>query len=104
MDLNDLSKNVSNLKNSLEDLEGYHKINIASVLTDDFVQHYTKFNNMIELFNDAGITEEDINNYNNNPEKLDKFAREYANFENFQALIVQAKLDQTLKNSGFPQY
>ncbi|CAI2615257.1 hypothetical protein AKUH4B202J_08950 [Apilactobacillus kunkeei] len=99
--LEDLSKSMLDLKNSLKDINGHTDIDMYEVLTDVFLSHYTDYSSINEFLDATGITDEDVRNYNNSPEHLDKIAQEYVKFESFGQFLLQASIDKKFIDHGF---
>ncbi|ALJ30794.1 hypothetical protein [Apilactobacillus kunkeei] len=99
--LEDLSKSMLDLKNSLKDINGHTEIDMYEVLTDVFLSHYTDYSSINEFLDATGITDEDVRNYNNSPEHLDKIAQEYVKFESFGQFLLQASIDKKFIDHGF---
>ncbi|UQS85812.1 hypothetical protein MOO46_07410 (plasmid) [Apilactobacillus apisilvae] len=99
--MENLSKDMHGLTDSLKEMNGHTEINMYEVLTDNFLSHYTDYANIDDFLNATGITDEDVQNYNDSPEHLDKIAQDYAKFESFGQFLLQAATEKKFIDHGF---
>ena len=90
--LGDLQKLLDGMKNKIkQELEG--EVTLSSLLTDEFIEKYTCFQNLEEFISKCPypFTTEDKHTKYFKDEQLDKFIKEYTYFTSWGKLIQDAE-------------
>lgn len=98
---NDGLKKLKRLAQNIKDFEGINSIPMGDVLTDEFIQANTNFQNIEELFEKAGYKVENQADFQAIPqEDIDSFVRENSKFDSFTTLQQEA-VDEFVRNKIF---
>lgn len=98
--MDDFSKQMSDMANRVKNFEGKHETSFGEVLTDNFMQRYTDFQNVSVFFDAVGIkTTDDFDTYPD--DKLNAFVSLHSRFSTFQQMLDKATDEYISRQIGF---
>lgn len=98
----ELEKRLEKMAKTAQELDGTHQVPLSDLLNSNFVQNYTKFSSMDELFQSGGFSYESQEDFDAIPEtQLDKHIAANSNFNSWQELLDEAAEQYVVNKLGF---
>lgn len=100
--LDELTKQLNDLRNRTNELDGEHPISFSELFTDDFVSRFTDYQSLDEMFNDSGFKIDSMEDFQSIPDELwNEFIRTHSQFNCWEEMRDAAMNEWTAKQLGF---
>lgn len=91
---------LEKLSKKLDKLSKETNVSLGEILTDSFISHHSKFNNLDNFMSACGIHNAD--EFNAFPDvEMDKFVKANTNFSTWQEMLSSAGAEYYKKQLGF---
>ncbi|MCL0330661.1 hypothetical protein [Apilactobacillus xinyiensis] len=95
-DFDNMNSMMSNMKKNSQK----SNFKIGELFTDSFMRENTVCKNIDEFCNKQNISIQEMQNYEQNTNKIDNAVSKCSSFDNFQDMLTQAFIEKSMRDAG----